>query len=1032
MHDSAASVFPSPAPSGESSRSVSAPGLAQSHLPQLPLSSDAAGSLPPAQFLSPPSHNVSPVEPAADAQDAGGSSRAVDVTDDGSLGPGQALAVLDASLDEMLAERQVAGQPTAATKHTMTQANSARGEAMPGGGEVQESSDRRAKRRRGDESQVASAPPPVPLAKSSFSYPWLLCIEHRLQVFGPAREISRYKLLYDACGKGDLFYIVLHQLFCLWSAKREYVYAWLEPEPQVVDSAFDLLLQAFMITSEMAAFDLEWFASFPLGYPDVVSHVSRHQVQLVLSQISLFVRHFATGWGRALAYIDERRYPLLVCEMEGVLMCTSPTLQWVLFTSSSRRLGIDDVYASVQELHSLFTMDRNNELLHRGGDLVESGRVRVTIARRYREMVAQAEGKSCYMHSFLPTCSFADALLPLASASAPASAPASGPIHFPGSSQAFVPSSVNAGSASYPTARPTAMYPYASPSSNASAPPFHPGFDNGSAQGHGHDPRHLPPRYADARLVFDTNPAMMPGPRSRPVAGHAFPPRQPSSPSAGQAFSAPLPTGQVLSQAAPHLVPPWPIAHHGPTAAGPAMQRPLSGDTLGFGATSDAARTSIPQLAVPQPRQQQMAPAAHQPAPVWRPDLPRARPPPVNSQRPCSSPAARPLGLGYDPRRLAYSQHRTLPLREHELPQTDLQRVQHGLHLEALRSPKRAPSKPCTKRFYQFISHFAVEPRAFPPRKGLRELKFSVSEEELSRMVQTTRTGGAAKALYSSRSLRYRLRLCKQHREAQQVQATHWTISPGFWPQTIFLECNGQPVRPRRRQHFQYDAPIELSDLVRPGENTIQVSLPEVPANMGSSSTYFMGVEVITTLDYEAVRDLIEAAKHISADETVREIQRRLKPGGTDDVMSEDDHICVSVADPFSSCLFETPVRGVDCKHIECFDLDIWLLTRSRKPSQDPGEPCLVDCWKCPICALDARPVSLRVDDFFAEVQRELAQSDGVSTKHISIKPDGSWKRVQEADEAEGPATEAQGQPRTAQAPSADSNHHAIVIIDDD
>ncbi|KAM4065998.1 MIZ/SP-RING zinc finger domain-containing protein [Hirsutella rhossiliensis] len=295
-------------------------------------------------------------------------------------------------------------------------------------------------------------------------------------------------------------------------------------------------------------------------------------------------------------------------------------------------------------------------------------------------------------------------------------------------------------------------------------------------------------------------------------------------------------------------------------------------------------------------------------------------------------------------------------------------------------------------------------------------------------MVRISRTSEASTALYSSGSLRYRLRLCKQDRAVQLVPATEWTVCPSFWPEHIFLACNGQPVRPRRRQHFQHDVPIELSDLVCPGENTIEISLPEFTANMDNCSTYFMGVEVITTLDYEAVRDLVGANEHISVDETIREIQRRLKPRDSDDIIVEDDHIRVAVADPFSSCQFKTPVRGVDCKHIECFDLDIWLQTRSCKPSQDQAEPSVIDCWKCPICALDARPVSLRVDDFFAEVQRQLAQSDGVGTKHISIKADGSWNRIQEADEAE---TKAQGQPET-KVPSADSTTQTVVILDDD
>ncbi|KAM4065997.1 hypothetical protein HRG_000156 [Hirsutella rhossiliensis] len=196
-------------------------------------------------------------------------------------------------------------------------------------------------------------------------------VQDRLRAFGgfhsldPAREKPRYKLLCDACVKGDLFYIIFHQLFCLWSTNREVAYTWLVPERAVVDSVFGLLLQVLRRNSDLPAIHLHWFASFPLGFKDVAGFVPRRQIHDVLSQINFFLQHFVTGWGRVLANIDERRYPPLVCEFQSVLMCTSPVLQWVLFTSSRRRLGIEDVAA--YELYRLFTTDRNNESRHGNG-----------------------------------------------------------------------------------------------------------------------------------------------------------------------------------------------------------------------------------------------------------------------------------------------------------------------------------------------------------------------------------------------------------------------------------------------------------------------------------------------------------------------------------------------------------------------------------------------------------------------------------------------------------------------------------------
>lgn len=1035
--DSVASVFPSPAPSGQSTPNISTPVLAQSanHPTQPPV-----GSLSHSQ--SPAFRSLSSVQRAGDAPVPARNAT------DGNIDPTQPRAALDPSSSSFatLPASQGPGQPTATsmpTERATTQADSAlEGAMLQGGGRGAEPYVRPAKRRRSEHAQLGSVVAPISPQQSLFSHHALRVIGQQLDSFGglasldPTREKPRYNLLWDACTRDDLLYVMLHQLYCLWSVNSELSYAWLgqEIEPGVVDSAFNILVEMLKRNSDLPAAHLNWFASFPLSFKTVASSIPRRRLFEVVSQIKSFLQHFATGWAAVLASVDERRFPLLVFELQSVLQCPSPALQWVLFTASRRRLGVQDEVA--HELYRLFTMDGNSEC-GQGNDIAETVQMRTMIADKYRVIVAQARGKSsphllCVGGSLLINSALA---------------PRQGPMHL---SQSFAHSLQNNGSATHPaaraqpTARPSASF--ASPSPHAFAPPAQATFGNGSGHSHAYDGRSFLPYDADARVVANMNQgngqARAPRAPSGPIPAHMFAATQPVSPNAtspGQpatAFSAPVPAVQGSSQAAPHPMSTRPAASQGTMATDVTMQRPSIEARHGTQPRFDEAQMRPAQLLAPRPQGQRAVPTAWQPGPAQRPGVPRAVPSPVSNQGLSQNPIVRPLAPGAGPmqstRSSAHSQHRTAPLGEFELPQSDLQCIQHGLHLWSLRSPKRTPSKPCIKRFYQFVTHFAVEPSAFPPRKGLRELKFSLSQVELSKTVQTSRASEASIAPFSSGSLRYRLRLCKQDLAAQQVKPSHWTTCPTFWPQHIFVACNEQHVQPRRRQHFQHDVPIELSDLVRLGDNTIQVSLPEVAANMDSSSTYFMGVEVITTLDYEVVRNLIETNEHISTDETLREIQRRLKPKDSDDIIFEDDRLRATVADPFSSRLFKTPVRGVDCKHIECFDLDIWLQTRSCKPSHDRAEPSLVDCWRCPICDRDARPVSLRIDDFFADVQRQLVQSDGDDIKDISIEFDGRWKCIREADDGENVASNARGQAETTKASGADSATQAVVIVDDD
>ena len=328
-----------------------------------------------------------------------------------------------------------------------------------------------------------------------------------------------------------------------------------------------------------------------------------------------------------------------------------------------------------------------------------------------------------------------------------------------------------------------------------------------------------------------------------------------------------------------------------------------------------------------------------------------------------------------------------------------------------------------------------MEPRAILPKLGLEEIEFSVSQEDLCKVVKVSGTSTLPMALYSGESLRYRLRLCRA--AARPMTLSNWPISPSFWPQHIFLTFNGKAVHPRRGQHFHHDLPIELSDSLKLGVNAVKISLPAVAANVNKKPTFFVAIEIVTTLDYAAVRSLIDRTQHCSSDDTRREIARRLMPVDSDDVIVEDDVLTVSIADPFSSVLFTTPVRGVSCKHIECFDLEIWLETRRGKPSHGYPEPSLVDDWKCPICGLDARPVSLRIDDYFSEVRQKLVEDGCGSTKKIRIKADGSWTAVQEAedDEAEDErhsASQIRVPARTERATNRDTAAMPIIILDDD
>ena len=83
----------------------------------------------------------------------------------------------------------------------------------------------------------------------------------------------------------------------------------------------------------------------------------------------------------------------------------------------------------------------------------------------------------------------------------------------------------------------------------------------------------------------------------------------------------------------------------------------------------------------------------------------------------------------------------------------------------------------------------------------------------------------------------------------------------------------------------------------------------------------------------------------------------------------EIDQLSVSCADPYSKQMIETPVRGQECKHLGCFDLQTFLVFQERSQKR---------AWLCPLCKRDAR--ILIVDKYqltIMEQIRDLSKAPG-------------------------------------------------------
>ena len=316
-------------------------------------------------------------------------------------------------------------------------------------------------------------------------------------------------------------------------------------------------------------------------------------------------------------------------------------------------------------------------------------------------------------------------------------------------------------------------------------------------------------------------------------------------------------------------------------------------------------------------------------------------------------------------------------------------------------------------------------PVAIGPSHHIRQFELILSPDEFSRLQQhrfgddNTVDGPNVEARYFDGALRYRFRLYKAHSDPSSVSPnpppeSRLVFLASSWPDEFYLVVNSKPVWLRRKHLWGKDLPAEITPHLVEGVNKVQVMWP-MPANGPSAGAWFVWMETIETRPRDVVHQMVqETNAHITTEQVIAEIKRRLGGGGRptdddddDDVIAEPHSINVKITDPFSFHMCRVSVRGAGCQHLECFDLDTWLETREGKPVDNdvqPGgaknmEPSHADKWACPICLGDARPVSLQVDDFMDGVCRELRARGLERVKQICLGPDGSWKPVIEKDD---------------------------------
>jgi hypothetical protein len=332
----------------------------------------------------------------------------------------------------------------------------------------------------------------------------------------------------------------------------------------------------------------------------------------------------------------------------------------------------------------------------------------------------------------------------------------------------------------------------------------------------------------------------------------------------------------------------------------------------------------------------------------------------------------------------------------HELEQPRAQPIQpdtlrSALHQAHLRSPVLTPSKVETPRLYRYVSSFAVRPRKLNKDLPVETIGFDVAQElydALPATVPSDQSGEPGSRTLTEKSYTIRLRCASGTSKALKSESS-WMEADNYWPDNLYLQCNGRMLEPRRKLHHNRYLPIDLTALIKPGPNELNVIINRMSTDKRPYE-YALAVEIVGVVNHTAIGQNL---KHISASDSLAAIKKSLAGSDEDEdeITVTSSNTTIQLFDPHTLIkIFAIPVRSAACPHKDCFDLETFL--SQREPRNKPGTPSIVDCWRCPICRGDVRPHTLVRDGFMDLVREELKGMGLLETRAIVVEPDGSWK----------------------------------------
>ncbi|CAF9913046.1 MAG: hypothetical protein HETSPECPRED_001306 [Heterodermia speciosa] len=353
---------------------------------------------------------------------------------------------------------------------------------------------------------------------------------------------------------------------------------------------------------------------------------------------------------------------------------------------------------------------------------------------------------------------------------------------------------------------------------------------------------------------------------------------------------------------------------------------------------------------------------------------------------------------------------------------------QSAFHQSHVTSPtlKVINATPSTDRqkYFMYLERVEMCPEQLHADKRYVKWTLDLCREDIDMLAKTNDTpvGHPSQLNAMVGSWLCRIRSVKVNDLAPGFTESDWVAASNVWPSGIAVILNGKALEIRKKLHHSKDLPINITSLLQEGQNSVSVAVSKID----DGSVYALAMETAQVTNTRIIKERISRLNWSEAKDNLL----RYLNNTDSDVQVLNPTMILDLTDPFTSYMCCLPVRGKTCKHKQCFDLDIFLLTRNGKTN----EPCGPDQFRCPICGADARPKNLFVDEFFVKVREELQQMGRLDVKAIVLDENGSWqiKEEEQIGESGDGTGRRKSEPADNARPPATRKESEIIDLDSD